>query len=1505
MALLDTIRTIFNRKVDDDDGFIRQGKFAVGQNLKEIGTKLAPVIAEKAWQPFASAQRATQRAETMPRVQLPRFESKTPVGGFVKNLPVSVAESYANIPRNVAVTGSRLGNLVGDILHGQQKGKGRETFTRAVAGVAPLAESVLDVYTPGALKGLAKQTGKQAVTQALKTGVKQGAIEGFFGGAAYELGQKPREIDVGQALKTGGFGAILGGILGGTISAGSAAYGQFTKKLAGNVKKLKPELSTEQAEKEAKRYIQLESGRMAGRRPNFKDTNDVKFVGDLRESIGLSRTGDEIPQLGQSIRKLTPEESLAKGQTPEVKGMGIPDVKYGSEVNNRLKNALEVYKKTGDRDAAKTDFFSSLEDDGIYYADNARKFTSRIDAAIDKYFPSTPEVKPIGIKIKAPVNLDNTQLQQPAISTKTLASQIGQPTTPASLSQPNITQNKLAESINRVKQETDANIGSAEIAKQTREVFSPEAIKDINKLKQMSRSRAFLEGDIETLRKKGDTVNKVIEAVQKVRPDIADEAEALDFALNFPTKAETKVTRPVLTPEEKQIRFQRLKDEANWKKEFGTIVKEVKMAEADKSLFKDTGAVLTPNQYSNLQTKKIRIQSEASKKAIREADNYFKEISIPAYKQGRVNLGDQLPADELLKTSKDKIALAYQRETIQRNIEDIFGNNSKMKKFVVDNMTNNENSSVKFQNDLRTKLGATFKKLGIKKGSKLDYASADYIEGNISLDQLKKLYPDKWQNVVKASDQGRVVYKDLLGKINEQLTRFGYDPIPERQNYVTHTTQLQTFADKIGNLFNLNSDELPRTMAGINMDTKPGRKFFGFGLQRKGGSTHEGLITALDKYIPSASRQIYHTEDIQRGRAILDLLQKSASEGDTRLSGFTSYFSQYVDHLAGKQNVMDRPIEKIFGRKFLEVGDWLRKRTGANMVGGNVSSAVTNFIPFTQSLATTDKPSVIKGIIEASTNFGKDPSTIDGVQSGFLLRRFAKEKITGTLGENIKDVAGLLFNMVDKFTSTSIVSGKYFEGIKKGLSKDGAMAYADNYAQRVLADRSFGQSPLLFNSKTLGALTQFQLEVNNQLSFLLKDIPKNFGYSKAQIASSLMQFAVFSYVFNNIYEKITGRRPQIDIIQAGLSTAHGLQQGDGLQAFNPIDSYDNSISDKTGTGQILNQLPFSSMLSGGRIPIKSAIEKPQYYILPPLAGGQIKKTYEGLKAYNQGESTTPSGRTRFEIEKTPTNLIKSATFGQWSLPGAKEYINKLQGIKPTISSTTTKTSDLKATDTIKLPDNIDDLSTIYKDDKGVIEGYQEKKIKILYDQDLTQGEKDEKLGELQGKVDGAIKRIKIVENDKPEAVFKIGLNTYQSGGGMSVEDRTVWVAEQLANADDQQKETMIQQLLDTKVLTKSVAEALNEMGVKVTKYTEGGKIKTFGGKGKKAKKVTIKKVSVPTVKVSSKKSNIPSAPKIAPPPTIKLSKRTLKLPSPSTSKAQTIKIAPLPKMKVAKGGFLT
>jgi len=148
------------------------------------------------------------------------------------------------------------------------------------------------------------------------------------------------------------------------------------------------------------------NGRLAAKFAKILDQNwDVKN----NEPLGFTQVMKRMmnQEGGVALPEGMPEPTKVKGKVAPAGAGG--EVKYGGEVNSPLKDALEVYRKTGDREAAKANYFSYLESEGIYYANRARQINNKIDAAIAKYFSS-----------KAPptADLPAQSLEAPAISTE-------------------------------------------------------------------------------------------------------------------------------------------------------------------------------------------------------------------------------------------------------------------------------------------------------------------------------------------------------------------------------------------------------------------------------------------------------------------------------------------------------------------------------------------------------------------------------------------------------------------------------------------------------------------------------------------------------------------------------------------------------------------------------------------------------------------------------------------------------------------------------------------------------------------------------------------------------------------------------------------------------------------------------------------------------------------------------------------------------------------------------
>jgi hypothetical protein len=636
------------------------------------------------------------------------------------------------------------------------------------------------------------------------------------------------------------------------------------------------------------------------------------------------------------------------------------------------------------------------------------------------------------------------------------------------------------------------------------------------------------------------------------------------------------------------------------------------------------------------------------------------DMSTPAIKTTKQEFREKV--DSLLAGSdswKDKKRSAYIRETPVRNIEDVAGKDAQaIITEVVDPIQKNESNSIRYINDSFKKLDDT----GVKAYTQDSALLQQYGEKVITLDQLKQ-QTKNWEKIEAADKVYRQVYDEALAKMNAALVRNGYPPVPKRQDYYMHMQEMTSAFEKIG--IPVKDYKLPTEIAGLTENFKPGKAFFRSALRRKGNKTAFDAVVGIEKYLHGASRVIHHTDDIQRLRTLSNAIRKKY-KGTNKLSNLVIELDEYANILAGKQAGGDRSIEKMYGRTPLAVLDFIKNKTGLNAVAGNISVALTNFIPYTQALATTNKISFLKGMLQTIVSKVKNDGFAEAAD--FLVRKRGTEKLAKKTGDKIAEKASWLFKSVDNFVSETVIRGKYDELISKGLDPETAMKQANDYAARLIGDRSLGAKPSLFNSKLHGPITQFQFEINNQLSYLFKDMPKT--YSKAKLIQKYTEIAIYSYLFNNMYEKLTGRRVAIDPIYI---------IGKSVEEFSG-DDIDDAEAAQRLMERVVDQIPFASVVTGGRVPVlepfKDASQAIQNNknVLPelgsaaltyllPAGGSQIKKTVGGIQDLNLlGNQTIPGSfsgeKLKYPIKPDATNILRGLLFGRYSFPETREYYDK-------------------------------------------------------------------------------------------------------------------------------------------------------------------------------------------------------------------------------------------------------
>lgn len=696
-----------------------------------------------------------------------------------------------------------------------------------------------------------------------------------------------------------------------------------------------------------------------------------------------------------------------------------------------------------------------------------------------------------------------------------------------------------------------------------------------------------------------------------------------------------------------------------------------------------------------------------------------------------------LDLDEALKKAKDLSTFATVDNTPQRVMEKSLGYKAgqTLADETVNKVAQNETEGIKWLNSFTDRknglLAKISKQYNIKPGSKESAAAQMYAEGFYVAEngdrieygdfQLAKDFPDaRTQANIKglASDTRiREIYDETLKAINESRVRNGYPEIPRLDNYFLHFRAMDDTFSRLGLPFNPNdirAKDLPTDLNGVTADLKPGQPYFASAMHRRGQRTSHDLIGGLERYLSSAKNQIYHIDDIQTMRALrnyiadnygqakglesLDsLTEEEAQEKikqvyDSHLSTFAKFLNEEANILAGKTSLIDRGLEGIIGRRGITFLDTVNKQVGSNMVGFNISSALTNLIAPVQAFTKMNKAAFVKGFAQTISN---RLASIKGKGDGFaenspvMIRRQGADRFARTPFQKAADVGYTLMGAVDSITTEIIARAKYNELIAKGYASEPAHIETDKWVSRLMGDRSLGQMPQVFNSKMLGLVTKFQLEVRNQLDsggydtvqeakVLYENIEnKQERNAKiaAKVASQFFQFAVAQHIFGQVFESIVGYNPALDIIEA-LAKAFGLDDDE--------EDEDTALDNiEQGFLTLLEDMPYTSVfMDGGRIPISSALpigelitgedeygnEKPRletlgeiapYYVLPG-GYGQIKKSVQGLSMFSDDHpiagSYTDSGNLRFPVEDTFGNRVKAGIFGQWASKNARDYL---------------------------------------------------------------------------------------------------------------------------------------------------------------------------------------------------------------------------------------------------------
>lgn len=738
------------------------------------------------------------------------------------------------------------------------------------------------------------------------------------------------------------------------------------------------------------------------------------------------------------------------------------------------------------------------------------------------------------------------------------------------------------------------------------------------------------------------------------------------------------------------------------------------------------------NQIEKLKKKRDDADAEVDKQinAIKERIDKMSTKEYRTAEQRKVKQASiRAEVSEMMgdtSTWKDKkTGLSYKLHTLKRNLRDVVGDTKKADEIYrgLQGRYNHNEALLKTESN---KIKKEYADMHINKYEDQYIQMLGEYKYNpdttLTSDVVSKFY-EKHKNKIdaqkvdKAIDMARKTYDDLFKRVNEVLREHGLTEIAYREGYFPHfTKEPQGLLAKLLN-WKKEDNSIPTDIAGLTEQFKPNKSWQAFSQHRNSDVTDYSFLTGIDAYVAGSLDWIHHINDIQRFRAfeneiryrhsdarVQEQIKKleedeslDADEFQAQLDGILAEknnpLNQLVQNirthtnlLAGKKNTMDRAIEEDFSRNVYSIVKNGSSRINANMVGGSISSALTNFIPITQSWSQVSPLTTLRAMRDTIKSRALDDGTI--AKSDFLTNRLmTDDKLSKTTWDKVSDKISGLMEIVDNFTSQTVWRSKYLENLESGMNENEAIQNADEFAEGVMAGRSRGNMPVIFESKNpiTKIFTAFQLEVANQYDYMLKDMPTDMkNEKKSSLAKAYASMFVGAYAYNALYSKLTGRDAAFDpigIIQDILGDLFDDEEDKPSEIFfKALDA----IGDETPyLGGVL--------FDGGRIPISSALPygegfidtvkntvtdlengntenltkewlNPLYYLALPAGGGQLKKTNEGLAMFSNDKkvsgSYTTSGNLRFAVEDNALNRIQATLFGQWASENAQKYIEE-------------------------------------------------------------------------------------------------------------------------------------------------------------------------------------------------------------------------------------------------------
>lgn len=519
-------------------------------------------------------------------------------------------------------------------------------------------------------------------------------------------------------------------------------------------------------------------------------------------------------------------------------------------------------------------------------------------------------------------------------------------------------------------------------------------------------------------------------------------------------------------------------------------------------------------------------------------------------------------------------------------------------------------------------------KIGLGKESALLHDSYDAYRKELK-DQIGKLIvwknevadiPNASEQIFKYLDGQKVdlvpaeqkVADEMKAYLKDWADRLGLPEDKRIASYITHIFE-PDFIKK----------EFDPDLAKLIVDKVPGSVYDPFLEQRLGAKGfQEDVFAALDAYVKRATRKVNMDPALNALKNAADKLDLESYNYVQRLASRINLRPTEID------NLVDNFVKSVVGYRFgqrpvAKLSQGMRSIFYRGGLGLNIGSALRNLTQGVNTYAKLGEKYTLTGYTKL---FGKmitgnlDELTESGVLQDVLLQD-KKIGVYKTLLQKLDKGLFYFFETAEKINRGAAYFGAKSKYLAKGMSEEEAV----KAAKRLVRETQFAfgsiDSPVALSSDIMKTAFQYQTFNVKQIEFL-KNMIKN------KELAGLVRYTVGSFAM--LYS---------------IGRAFGMQPKDLIPTFRLGGSpFGNALSVLGGLVS-----PDQQKRNEAKTKIGSTISS----LIP--AGAQIRKTAQGIKAYNQGKDVTATGRTRFTIPQTPGKQVQSFLFGKSALPEAQKY----------------------------------------------------------------------------------------------------------------------------------------------------------------------------------------------------------------------------------------------------------